>query len=185
MSRLQRLRASLSEKVRGYPPRDELVRRGLVLGDDVRINRGVIIDPNHCHLVSIGDNVGLAPNVMILAHDASTKRHIGYSRIARVRIGSKVFIGAGSIILPGVTIGDDAIVGAGSVVSRDVPAGAIVAGNPAKVVGETAAYVEKHRARLHQRPTYSRDGFTYRVGISPENRERMISELEDGPGYVH
>ncbi|MOA44288.1 Maltose O-acetyltransferase [compost metagenome] len=50
-----------------------------------------------------------------------------------VSIGSNVWIGAGALILPGVTIGDDAIVGAGSVVTRDVEAGATVMGNPARV----------------------------------------------------
>jgi maltose O-acetyltransferase len=50
-----------------------------------------------------------------------------------VHIGSQVWIGGGAIILPGVTVGDDAIIGAGSVVTRDVPAGAKVMGNPARV----------------------------------------------------
>ncbi|MEX5744736.1 DapH/DapD/GlmU-related protein [Massilia sp. X63] len=49
-----------------------------------------------------------------------------------VSIGSNVWIGGGAIVLPGVTIGDDAVVGAGSVVTHDVPAGARVAGNPAR-----------------------------------------------------
>lgn len=49
-------------------------------------------------------------------------------------IGKNVFIGARSIVMKGVTIGDGAVVGAGSVVTKDVPANAIVAGNPAKIV---------------------------------------------------
>lgn len=53
---------------------------------------------------------------------------------APIVIGNDVFIGARSIILKGVTIGDAAIIGAGSVVTKDVPAGAIAAGNPAKIV---------------------------------------------------
>ena len=50
-----------------------------------------------------------------------------------VRIGANVWIGGGAILLPGVTIGDDAIIGAGSVVTRDVPSGATVIGNPARL----------------------------------------------------
>jgi maltose O-acetyltransferase len=52
-----------------------------------------------------------------------------------VRIGHNVWIGGGAIVLPGVTVGDDAVIGAGSVVTRDVPPGAVVVGNPAKVRG--------------------------------------------------
>ncbi|MET0292557.1 MAG: DapH/DapD/GlmU-related protein, partial [Steroidobacteraceae bacterium] len=47
-------------------------------------------------------------------------------------IGRNVWIGAGALVLPGVTIGDDALIGAGSVVTRDVPAGTTVVGNPAR-----------------------------------------------------
>ena len=53
-----------------------------------------------------------------------------------VRIGSDVWIGGGAIILPGITIGDGAVIGAGSVVTRDVGAGATVAGNPARPRGK-------------------------------------------------
>jgi maltose O-acetyltransferase len=51
-----------------------------------------------------------------------------------VRIGSDVWIGGGAIVLPGVAIGDGAVIGAGSVVTRDVPAGATVVGNPARII---------------------------------------------------
>ncbi|WP_286202790.1 DapH/DapD/GlmU-related protein [Burkholderia sp. THE68] len=50
-----------------------------------------------------------------------------------IRIGRNVWIGAGAIILPGVTIGDDALIGAGSIVTRDVPAGMTAVGNPARI----------------------------------------------------
>ncbi|WP_040149518.1 DapH/DapD/GlmU-related protein, partial [Xanthomonas citri] len=50
-----------------------------------------------------------------------------------IRVGRNVWIGGGAIILPGVCIGDDAVIGAGAVVTRDVPAGAIAVGNPARV----------------------------------------------------
>ena len=84
--------------------------------------------------IIIGDDLLLGPNVQILtinhALDAK-KRRLKESYASDVVIGSNVWIGAGSIILPGVTIEDNAVVAAGSVVTRCVPHGALVLGNPA------------------------------------------------------
>jgi maltose O-acetyltransferase len=61
------------------------------------------------------------------------EREAGLENGRPIRIGRNVWIGGGAILLPGVTVGDDAVIGAGSVVTRDVPAGATVIGNPARV----------------------------------------------------
>ena len=84
-----------------------------------------------------------------MAHDGSTKRALGYSRVGRVTIGDNVFVGAGAIILPGVTIGNDVIIGAGAVIAKDIPDDSVVVGNPASVIGSTAAYIEKNRAMMN------------------------------------
>jgi maltose O-acetyltransferase len=162
-----------------------LAGRGLRLGDDVYLAPGVTIDPDFCWLVSLGDQCTVAPGVRILAHDASTKRHIGYSRVARVEIGRRVFIGADSLVLPGVTVGDDAIIGAGSVVNRDVPAGMVVAGNPATVVASTADYVRGHRDRLERAERFHRERFTVAHGVTDEAKREMWERLEREAGYVH
>lgn len=86
--------------------------------------------------VSIGDKTQIGPAVQILAADhprdpASRAAGLEFGR--PIRIGCNVWIGGGAIILPGVRIGDDALIGAGSVVTRDVPAGAVAVGNPARV----------------------------------------------------
>jgi maltose O-acetyltransferase len=86
--------------------------------------------------VTIGDRTQIGPGVQILAADHprdAAGRAAGLEFGRPVRIGRNVWIGAGAIILPGVTVGDDAVVGAGSVVTRDVPAGATIYGNPARV----------------------------------------------------
>jgi maltose O-acetyltransferase len=181
---LERLRRFLQYRLRGYVDPQRLVQRGLVLGHRVYIAPGTLIDPRHCWLVSIGDESVIGPRVHILAHDASTKPHLGFTRIGAVRIGRKVFVGAGSLILPGVSIGDRAIVGAGSVIRRDVPPGTIVAGNPAEVVGTTEEYLARHRELLTRRPHFGRAGYTYQGGITPQNKEILRAAVRDGVAYV-
>lgn len=127
----------------GDLPTSILVKRGLKVGKNFSRMDRTIIDSSHCELIEIGDDVTMAPRSYILAHDASMKRHIGYTKISKVKIGSRVFIGAGSMIMPGVTIGDDVIVGASSVVTKSVPNGKIVAGNPATIIGDTNKYIER------------------------------------------
>jgi maltose O-acetyltransferase len=85
--------------------------------------------------VAIGEGAQIGPAVQIYAADHPREpalRKAGLELGRPVRIGRNVWIGGGAIILPGVAIGDDALIGAGSVVTRDVPAGARVAGNPAR-----------------------------------------------------
>lgn len=103
------------------------------LGAGAFVNFGcVILDVAQVH---IGERAQIGPNVQLLAadhpRDAAT-RDAGLEYGRPVRIGRNAWIGAGALILPGVSVGDDAIVGAGSVVTRDVPAGATVVGNPAR-----------------------------------------------------
>lgn len=97
---------------------------------------------HHCVMLDaapivIGDDVLLGPAVHIytVTHPLDAAQRIqGFEQAKPVQIGHRVWIGGGSIILPGVTIGDDAVIAAGSVVKQDVPAGSLVAGNPAKLV---------------------------------------------------
>ena len=86
--------------------------------------------------VAIGEGAQIGPAVQIYAADHPrdpVRRRSGLEFGRPIRIGPNAWIGGGAIILPGVTIGDDAVVGAGSVVTRDVPAGATVLGNPARI----------------------------------------------------
>ena len=148
------------------------------------VEHRVLFDVSLCWLISIGDDVTLAPRVHILAHDASTKKHLGYSKIGRVTIGRKTFVGEGTIILPGVTIGENVIIGAGSVVAQDIPDGSVAVGNPIRVISTTEENIAKHRSQMKTRPVYSAERYTVGGGITSENKQKMLEELSDGIGYV-
>ena len=124
------------------------------VGTDFSKRNNCRIDASHAYMIMIGDHVTLAGGVVILAHDASTNMHIGYTRIAPVTIGNYVFIGENSIILPGVTIGNNVIVGAGSVVTKDVESGTVVAGNPASPICKTDDYIMRQKKLMESSPVF-------------------------------
>jgi Acetyltransferase (isoleucine patch superfamily) len=163
---------------------DNLKKNGLRVGNNFNMQGGCTIDHSHCWLISIGDSVTLAPKVQILAHDASTKMFLGYTKIGKVSIGSYVFIGAGSIVLPNVKIGSNVIIGAGSVVTRDIPSDCVAFGNPCKVYCTLSEYLSKNKRLMKINPVYN-SSYTLRNGdLTSEMRNKMRTELTDKIGYV-
>ena len=162
------------EYLRGEPQHlEKLLKRGLKIGKNFKRMGGVTIDPSHCYHITIGDNVILAPHVHILAHDSSFGLYTGKTRAANVKIGDEVFVGAGSIILPGVHIGNRVIIGAGSVVTKDIPDNSVAVGNPAKVICGIDDYLAKEKARMCAENTF--------VGLdydNPVDREKAITAAD-------
>lgn len=154
-----------------------LINRGMIVGENLNIQGECKIDSSHAWLISIGNNVTIAPRCHILAHDASTKKYIGYTRIGLVTIGDNVFIGADSIILPGVQLGEGCIVGAGSVVSRDVPPKKVVAGVPARVICDVDDYIERCDRQVAPEAVFGSE-YTIAKGVSCEMKSEMISILK-------
>ncbi len=107
----------------------------IYLGEDFFANFGcVFLDVCEIH---IGNNCMLGPGVQLYTatHPLEAAiRNSGVEFARPIRIGNHVWIGGSAVINPGVTIGDNAIIASGAVVTKDVPAGAIVGGNPAKVI---------------------------------------------------
>ncbi|MFK4751343.1 acyltransferase [Oceanobacter antarcticus] len=101
---------------------------GMHIGKGVKISLNAKLDKTNPKGVYIDDDTYVAFDAAILAHDMSRLVH------KDVKIGKRCFIGARSIILPGVNIGDEVVVAAGTVVTKDVPDNVVVAGNPAKVI---------------------------------------------------
>ena len=141
----------MSDSVTVYRP--ENVR----IGDHVFVWHHSILDGTAG--IEIGEGCQIGAWVGIFSHsshvairlygrhyaDVPETEKAGYHR-APVKIGRFVFVGSGAAILPGVSIGDGAVVGAGAIVSKDVPAYAIVSGNPAKVVGDARTLDKFHLA---------------------------------------
>lgn len=173
----------LIAKIRGTKTIEQLERLGFKHGENLQVMFGVVIDWGHCFLITIGDNVTIAPRCHILAHDASTKNQLGYTRIAPVSIGNDVFIGADSIVLPGVTIGDRVIIGAGSVVTKDLQSNGVYAGNPARRLCSYEEYIERNRQAMEKCPVYD-DSYVI-TRITEEKRIEMQNALAGGEqGFI-
>ena len=119
-----------------FPPFYSEFGKNLTLGKDVFINIGCRFQDTGGITIGDGSLIGHGSTLTTLNHSVDPDRRADMIP-APIVIGRQVWLGASVTVVPGVTIGDGAIVGAGAVVTRDVPANAIVAGVPAKLVRET------------------------------------------------
>ncbi|MDU4761624.1 MAG: acyltransferase [Clostridium perfringens] len=173
----------IKDKIRGEADLDKLKKVGLQIGERFSYGSHCFFDPSHCFLISIGDDVTFSSRVHLLAHDASTKKILGYTKIGNVTIKNNVFIGANVTILPGVTINDNVIVGAGSVVTKDIPENMVVCGVPAKVICTVEEYI--NRSRKIDKSLWFEEDYTIRGGITKQKKQEMKSKLLGGRiGYV-
>ena len=95
-----------------------------------------LVDDSHIY---VGDNCMLGPNVVLATagHPINPELRARVTQYnADVHIGKNVWLGAGVVVLPGVTIGDNSVIGAGSIVNKDIPANVVAVGNPCRVLRE-------------------------------------------------
>ncbi|WP_220755593.1 DapH/DapD/GlmU-related protein [Shewanella sp. KT0246] len=118
---------------------DVFLHGPITMGNEVAINHGCSFDGGRVG-ISIGDRTRIANNVTIYAfnHGMSADSPIYQQPVSAkgITIGEDVWVGAQAGIVDGVKIGNQAVVGMGSIVTKDVPEFAIVAGNPAKIIGD-------------------------------------------------
>ncbi|MBO6129230.1 MAG: acyltransferase [Pseudobutyrivibrio sp.] len=155
----------------GVLPIEELRRRGMTIGENCHIYTNKIDYP-HAHLITLGDNVGIS-DARLLAHDASTKPVLGYSKVGRIDIGDNVFVGVDALILPNVKIGSNVIIGAGTVVSKNIPDNVVVVGNPARVICTYDEYMEKNKKLFEKSPIFT-DEFK-----TEQDKQAMRDALEN------
>lgn len=115
-------------------------------------------------------------------YDVTSRVLLG-TRVANVKIGNRVFIGAGTIILPGVTIGDDIVIGAGSVVTKDVPSDSVAVGNPAKIICSLDKYIQKQREKMNGENIFN-ESYTLRNPNFSESQRRILFELCKGKNQI-
>ena len=143
-------------------PTEQEKRQALMKEMFAELGKGVYIEPPfhanwggaHCHFgdyvyanfnltcvddthIYVGENTMLGPNVVLATagHPIVPElREKGYQYNMPIHIGKNCWLGAGVIVLPGVTIGDHSVIGAGSIVTRDIPANVVAVGNPCRVL---------------------------------------------------
>lgn len=135
---LKEMFAELGENCYIEPPlRSNWGEKHVHFGKGVYANFNLtLVDDTHIY---VGDHTMIGPNVTLATAGhpiLPALREEVYQFNLPVRIGRSCWLGAGVIVLPGVTIGDNTVVGAGSVVTRDLPAGVVAAGNPCRVLRE-------------------------------------------------
>lgn len=113
-----------------------LIENDVVVGDRVTIKSGVQLWDG----LRVGDDVFIGPNVTFTNDKYPKSRNTNFA-LAMTRIEAGASIGGGATLLPGVRIGTGATVGAGAVVAKDVPPGATVVGNPAKIIKQASTKV--------------------------------------------
>lgn len=173
----------LVRRITGEIPTKTLIKRGLKVGTNFNRQQGYFIDPTHCFLIEIGNNVTMSIRVVLMAHDASTKKVLGYTKIGKIKIGDNVFIGANSVILPNVTIGDNVVIGANSVVTKDIESNTVVAGNPAKVVNKLESFEEKNKLQMKNSQVFDS---SYRMNgtLTEERKNKIKKAVENGIAFI-
>lgn len=151
-----------------------LRRQGVQIGDNSVVIFPGYIDGRLPYLLEIGSNVVVSRMVTILTHDAATAYAGDLIKIGRVLIHDHCFIGANATILCNVEIGPDSIVGAGSVVTRDIPAGEIWGGNPARFLCRTEDYIARQRQLAKEKPVM--EGSPFMDPYAPAEKRLVLKK---------
>jgi carbonic anhydrase/acetyltransferase-like protein (isoleucine patch superfamily) len=161
-------------RLRGEQTLERLRAAGLRAPGPIYMGSRVHVDDMFAWAITIGAHTRIAHDVLIVAHDAAVKHLTGYTEVRPVAIGESCYIGAGAIVLPGADIGDGAVIGAGAVVRGEIPAGAVAAGNPARVVKQADELRARHTELQSRVPALAKRPVD---GLTAEEQSRMRAAL--------
>ena len=182
---------SVIRKIRKYlgilPSMQDRIRElrllGMVIGEDCHLASDVEVEEPWASHITFGNEVTVARGGRFISHDASMWRSVGATRVGVIEVGSRSFIGAFSIVMPNVRIGEGTIIAAGSVVTRDIPAGVVAVGNPARVIKRTSALQEKTKAKLTHTPCFGEE-YRMKCGGTVAMRKSMLKAAPNGESYI-
>ncbi len=186
---LRRVEDAVLARIRPKPSADDVYQRRIdaLRRRGVRIGRGCVILTDEFstepYLIAIGNRVGIAAGTRFVTHDGVAgmlrRRLPNIQAFGPIRVGDDTIIGINCLILPGTTIGSRCVVGAGSVVKGVVEDGTVVAGNPARVIKQTAELLEQIERSPNRLDI---------LHLDPAERERQLKAhfgIDTPPAAVH
>ena len=138
-----RIRRKILNKIRGKQDIYDLINKGMKVGDHFWVGDDCSFDTSFCWLIEIGNNVTFSNKVQLVTHDSSMFEFVHRTKLGKIEIEDNAFVGARTMIMPGVRIGEGAVVAAGSLVTKDIPAHEVWGGYPAKKMMDRDQLEEK------------------------------------------
>lgn len=170
---IKRIFKSFIRKLRGESDIYRLINKGMKVGEKFWCGDGCAIDTSFCYLIEIGNNVTLSNRVQIITHDSSLWDFVHRTKLGLVQIDDFAFVGARTLIMPGVHIGEGAIIAAGSLITKDIPSGEVWGGYPAKKMMDRSDLEKKFCS-----DEYKMFGVDYLNTLNEKTQQEVVNELK-------
>lgn len=147
---IKKIIKKIIRKIRNEEDIYDLINKGMHVGKNFWCGDSCSFDMSFCYLIEIGNNVTFSNRVQIITHDSSLHDFIHRTKLGLVKIDDYAFIGARTLIMPGVHIGKGAIIAADSLVVKSVPDGEVWGGHPAIKICDRSQLEEKFNSNEYK-----------------------------------